>query len=99
MGSSCLLMPRVTGCRRVPDPPARMMPFKGRVAVMSREVSARLHVRGRETETVTIVADTVRVIPRAMFEVPPGGRFQPVLEIVVRPPAEIPAQPRRIDGV
>src|SRR4051812_43001204 len=24
---SCLLMPRVMGCRRVPDPPARMMPF------------------------------------------------------------------------
>ena len=26
-GSSCLLMASVAGCRRVPEPPARMMPF------------------------------------------------------------------------
>src|SRR3954470_18766061 len=99
MGSSCLLMPRVTGCSRVPDPPARMMPFRGCVAVMSRVVSVRLHARGREAEPATIVADAVRLIPRPMLQVPLRGRFQPALEAVVRPPAEIAAQPARIDGI
>src|SRR5215210_3756662 len=28
MGRSCLLTARVTGCRRLPVPPARMMPFR-----------------------------------------------------------------------
>lgn len=26
-GISCLLMAKVRGCKRVPEPPARMMPF------------------------------------------------------------------------
>src|SRR4051794_21756919 len=99
MGSSCLLMPRVTGCSRVPDPPARMMPFRGRVAVMSRVVGVRLHACGREAEPATIVADAVRLIPRPMLEVPLHRRFQPALETVVRPPPEIATQPARIDGV
>src|SRR3954467_9463084 len=99
MGSSCLLMPRVTGCSLVPDPPARMMPFRGRVAVMSRIVSVRLRARGREAEPASIVADAVRLIPRRMLEVPLRRRVQPALETVVRPPAEIAAQPARIDGV
>src|SRR3954471_12521471 len=92
-------MPRVTGCSRVPDPPARMMPFKGRIAVMSRVVSFRLRAGGREAEPATIVADAVGLIPRAMLEVPLHGRFQAALKTVVRPPAEIATEPARIDGV
>src|SRR5579883_1739169 len=30
MGRSCLLIAKVSGCSRVPAPPARMMPFIGR---------------------------------------------------------------------
>src|SRR5436309_9767852 len=30
MGTSCLLIPRVAGNSRVPEPPARMMPFTAR---------------------------------------------------------------------
>src|SRR5512141_761047 len=35
-GSSCLLMASVAGCRRVPEPPARMMPF--RVVIVGSEM-------------------------------------------------------------
>lgn len=40
-GSSCLLTARVIGWRRVPEPPARMMPFMGGSPLRGEELEAR----------------------------------------------------------
>src|SRR5262245_14079473 len=86
MGISCLLSARVSGCRREPVPPARMMPFS-----MSRFV---------QPKTLTIVPTGLHgLTPVTMLEIPACGFEQSVFERVTGLPSEVAANLGGVDRV
>src|SRR6185436_14253101 len=73
----------VSGCRREPDPPARMIPFSLAKAEPLAIVSPRLHL----------------LAPVAVLEVPACGGRESLLERARRRPPEFAADLRRLDRI
>src|SRR5438874_12371688 len=89
-------MTRVTGWSRVPDPPARMIPFivpppnhAGSAAGRSRGMAG-----GAETRSL-VTHRPDRLPPPAVVDIPGDGLAQARLEAFARPPAEFPGDLRR----
>src|SRR4051812_33840170 len=87
MGSSCLLTTRVTGSRRVPEPPARMMPFM------------RSSPDGQAEALQLVLAARDVLAPLRVIQIPLDRAAQPALEALARRPAQLPLDLARIDRI
>src|ERR1043166_2120456 len=94
MGTSCLLTARVNGCRRVPEPPARMMPFS------MKSKSALSSALSPEPQSLPLVPPALNLFaPVAVLEIPAHRLLQSRLERVSRLPSELAADLGRIDRI
>src|SRR5690349_7783863 len=107
MGMSCLLTASVSGCKRVPEPPARMMPLlimdgssrprfvRGARAGRSGAAATRVVL----LEPFAIVARSHALHPLGALNVPANGLLEARLERLLRGPAELALDLAGVDGV
>src|SRR5512147_2017494 len=93
MGTNCLLMARVKGYSRVPEPPARTIPFIGHPLPVSRILNTQ------SEPFAGILSGQDCPAPAEMLTIPANGLFEAGFEAMGGGPAQISSDFSGIDGV
>src|SRR5690242_11964395 len=90
-------MAMVAGCSLVPEPPARMIPFRVEPMQLTSGLLSAQHAVSVDPTSIVAAGDFV--YPCSILEVPANGVFNACSEAMRRPPAKIPLQLGKIHRI